>query len=244
MSKVFIGTSGYYQQDFYPREIKGSQKLEYYSRVFNSVEINSSFYHTPRPLSMSNWVNQVEENFQFSFKIFQGFTRFKEEINKEKLFKWLNLFESFKQRREKTVMLFQFPASFAFTYQRLISLTCDLPEGFLYAFEFRHLSWFREDVYQRLKARGHSLVLSDSPIKKDGSRVWPLYDLDCDFAFIRFHGSKQLYVSSYSDEELKEYAQIVKKKISQGKNVYCYFNNDARGFATKNAFKLKDMLGI
>jgi uncharacterized protein YecE (DUF72 family) len=117
-----------------------------------------------------------------------------------------------------------------------------LPNTFFYAFEFRHESWFTSEIYDVLKKYNAALVLSDSP-QKNGEYLWPYHDVDtADFYYIRFHGSPQLYYSSYSDEDLRNYADLIKKKIINGQNVYCYFNNDAAGWAVRNAQTLKSLI--
>jgi uncharacterized protein YecE (DUF72 family) len=119
-----------------------------------------------------------------------------------------------------------------------------LPKTFLYAFEFRHQSWFSQEVYQILKKYNLSLVLSDSPRNSDGFRIWPYENIDtANFFYIRFHGSKDLYSSSYTDRELHYYASLIKEKMAKDQDVYCYFNNDA-GIAVYDAKRLKNLLRI
>ncbi|MEO6508414.1 MAG: DUF72 domain-containing protein [Patescibacteria group bacterium] len=85
--------------------------------------------------------------------------------------------------------------------------------------------------------------LSKKNIKRGDERMWPYYNVDtADFAYLRFHGSERLYYSSYSDDELLHYADIIKHKLKNGMKVYAYFNNDAGGYATKNALKLSKLL--
>ena len=108
-----------------------------------------------------------------------------------------------------------------------------LPTTFLYAFEFRDESWFHEETYELLKKYGAAV----------GKYMWPYHDIEtADFAYIRFHGSPKLYYSSYTDEELQNYASIIKAKVAKELDVYCYFNNDAAGAAIENAKRLQGFL--
>ena len=118
-----------------------------------------------------------------------------------------------------------------------------LPKTFLYAFEFRHQSWFTNEIYKILQQNNCAVVLSDSPKDRDNTRLWPYENIDtADFFYIRFHGSQSLYNSSYTNKELKFYAKLIKEKQKNGQAVYAYFNNDAAGFAIENAKKLKNLL--
>lgn len=235
-NQVFIGTSGFSLQNFYPEGIKSDQKLNFYSKKFLTVEINSTFYHIPRKTTIQKWLVNSHPDFRFAFKVYKGFTHFKEGgFDKTKLRDWFRIFDSFKNSKAKHLMLFQFPASFVFSEEKLNNLLSDLPESFLFAFEFRHNSWFTNFVYQRLGDGNHTLVLSDGLVDKEGNQKWPKYDLDAAFSYIRFHGSSKLYYSSYTRDQLREYSQLIKQKTGSQKDVYCYFNNDAAGYAAQNA---------
>lgn len=246
--KVFIGTSGFYYfhwiGKFYPEDLPRNQVLTFYSQHFNTVEINSSFYHFPRKTTVQNWVNAVTENFVFSFKMHKSITYLKKLKPEMKLLdKFFSSLEPVKNK--KTLILIQLPASFKKDLQKLEIFTKLLPENFFFAFEFRHISWFENDVYEILKKRNIAIVLADSPIKKGGSTLWPKKDVEtANFCYIRFHGSKSLYRSSYSKEELKTYAQLITQKVKKGLQVFAYFNNDAEGHAVENAKMLKEFLNI
>lgn len=243
-AKVYVGTSGFSNQNFYPPHTKSDQKLPFYSHEFPTVEINSTFYHYPREKTLKHWKQSVSEDFVFTFKVFQGFTHFKEgEFKKDKFFEWLDIFKDFSRKKPQHLILFQFPATFQYSQEKLEELLSDLPKTFLYAFEFRHPTWFNPQVYEQLIKKGCTLVLSDGPTKTNGEPLWSKVDLnDAPFSYIRFHGSPQLYASSYSKGTLVQYAQLIKQKLKKGQNVYVYFNNDARGFATENAQTLIQLL--
>lgn len=242
MANLYIGTSGFTIQNFYPETTISKQKLKFYSTKFQTVEINSCFYHLPTLKTLTAWKEAVTNDFIFSFKVWKEVTHSSEELfNKEKLEIWLERFSVFANSGH--IFLFQFPASVHADLNSLKELIENLPQDFKYVFEFRHTSWFTQEVYSMLADNKCSLVVSDSPVKADKTRTWPLMDIQGNsITYVRFHGSKKLYYSSYDDKELLEYAEFIREKIKFGKDVFCYFNNDAEGMAASNAQSLIKLL--
>lgn len=243
MAKVFIGTSGFYYPhwlgNFYPKDIKRDKLLSFYSRHFKTVEINSSFYHTLKPKTVENWSKKVAKDFVFSFKMSRFITHIKklapEKDSLEAFFKSLKIF---KNSKIKPLVLIQTPPLLKINEERLKNFINVLPNNFLYAFEFRHQSWFIEKIYKILTKFNMAVVLSDSP-----RSIWPRVNVDTtNFFYIRLHGSQRLFSSSYTDEELKFYAKLIKEKLKKNMDVYAYFNNDAEGWAVENAKTLKNFL--
>lgn len=291
MADIFIGTSGFLYShwigDFYPENLKRENFLSFYAKHFQTVEINSSFYHLPRQKTVENWLKQVPKDFIFSFKMSRFVSHFGKLDPKVKSFPLF--FEAIKPLAvspTKHLVLIQTPSSFKVNAKKLKNFLKHLPQKFLYAFEFRHQSWFCKEVYEILKKHNAAVVLADSPIKRKSearnpksetmtkiqnqndqnvlnfensnlefvsnfdirisdlnNRLWPYVAVGtASFFYIRFHGSKQLFASSYSDEELKFYAMLIKEKIKRGMKVYCYFNNDAEGAAVSDAKRLLKFL--
>ncbi len=246
--KIYIGTSGFYYTHwigkFYPEDLRREEVLSFYSQHFNTVEINSSFYHFPRRSTIEKWKAVVSQDFVFSLKLHRSITHLKrlkpEVLLLDKFFASLEPLQG-----RKTVVLVQMPAGLKFDLERLQLFLKLLPEKFLYAFEFRHQSWFREEVYELFKKENAALVFSDSPAKKDGSRLWPRVEVEtAPFFYIRLHGSKLLYRSSYERRELEEIAFLAKEKQKKSLDVFVYFNNDAEGWAIENAKRLKSILTL
>jgi len=259
MAEVFVGTSGFLYPhwigDFYPADLKRENFLSFYGKHFKTVEINSSFYHIPRIKTVDNWLSQVPKNFIFTFKMSLFVTHFGKLDLKVKSFSLF--FESIKSlgsKPPKHLVLIQTPASFKVNRQKLENFLSHLPAIFLYAFEFRNWSWFGEEVYQILKKHNAAIVLSDNPVRnqiaylnndriKNTQRFWPHVNINtASFFYIRFHGSRRLFASSYSDKELKFYAKLIKEKLKKNLDVYAYFNNDAGGRAVENAKRLKSLV--
>ena len=110
-----------------------------------------------------------------------------------------------------------------------------LPKKLRFALEFREESWFNEETYRVLIARNINLVVSDS------SRFPSATVMTSDFVYVRFHGPKSLYSSSYTRKELLEWSKKIKGFL-RSFDVYCFFNNDNNAFAVENAFLLKDLI--
>jgi uncharacterized protein YecE (DUF72 family) len=250
---IYIGTSGFAYKgwigDFYPDTAKKDRLLELYAKTFETVEINSSFYHTPKASTVIKWIEQVPENFIFSLKLSRYITHIQKlDTDRSSLQKFFDplqpMLSSHRKAFSRPVILIQTPASLPFDNEKLENFLQRLPDGFRYAIEFRNKAWFNDDTNSLLQKNRVALVLSDSPIKGNGNRQWPLADTDItDFNYIRFHGSKKLFTSSYTNEELQHYARLIAEKNKKGMDVYAYFNNDAAGFATKNAIALRKMIG-
>ena len=251
--KLFIGTSGWvyphWESVFYPENLPAKDKLKYFSKHFKTAEVNYSFYRLPKPTVYRNWYEQTPKDFVFAVKA----SRFITHIKRLKDVKdaWKTFLENAFNLKEKLgSILFQFPPNFAATDENIKRLEkfLDLLRGqtstrgggltstiphLRYAFEFRHQSWRDPKIYGLLQRRNVALVISDSPTwqKIEEPRL-------ADFVYLRMHGSKVLFSSKYTDKELKSLAQKIKKLLSQKLDVYIYFNNDASGYAVKNAKEL------
>jgi len=252
-AKFFVGTSGFsysHWEDgvFYPKGFAKSKQLEYYSKIFNTVELNSPFYRLPEGSTFSNWRKRVPENFIFSVKVSRFITHVKK-LNQCKD-AWQNFFWRAINLKEKLgPFLFQLPPSFKKNlarFQNFINLIYESLNSnsynffnFRFVFEFRNSSWFSDDIYNFLKDYENiSLCLADSP-------SFPFKEIITgDFVYIRMHGKKELFSSNYLEKELKGWADKIKIYFNQGLNVYVYFNNDFRGYAPKNAQELIRLVNL
>jgi len=224
MTGLFVGTSGYVYPHwrngvFYPKNLPQGQELEYYSQHFNTVELNNPFYHLPEAKTFFNWAKRVPKNFIFAVKVSRFITHIKRLNQCQKPWKvFLERAENL--GRKLGPFLFQFPPNWKKDLTRLNEFLELLEKTDLqkkskisnrehrYVFEFRHPSWFSEDVYQVLrKYKNTSLCLADSPNR-------PFIEiLTGDFVYIRMHGSKVLFSSKYTKKELTSLAQIIKKYL-------------------------------
>ncbi len=247
MGKFFVGTSGFYYKswigNFYPKKTRQKELFDLYLRRFNTVEINSSFYRIPNSKTVEDWVKKVRKDFVFCFKMSRFVTHYGKLDTKVKSFNaFFKNLEPVSRRSNKNLILVQTHSTFKKDVDRLKKFSTALPKSYFYAFEFRHESWFDDEIYYLLKEDNSGVVLSDSPVKK-GQRHWPMHEIEtADFFYIRFHGSKRLFSSNYSQKELGDYAKLIKRKLKKGMNVYAYFNNDALGFAPRNALRLSRLV--
>ncbi|HDJ30359.1 MAG TPA: DUF72 domain-containing protein [bacterium] len=243
MVKLFIGTSGFsysHWEDgvFYPKNLSRTRHLQYYASQFNTVELNSPFYHLPNAKTFQGWRKRTPENFVFAVKVSRFITHVKKLKDCKK--EWEEFLKRASFLEEKLgPFLFQFPASWHKNLPRLkdfVGMLRKTSKDFRFAFEFRHKSWFSDDVYKFFEEQKNlSFCITDSP-------YWPSVEkVFGEFAYFRMHGGRSLYSSKYSQKELKELAHKIKKCLRQELDVYCYFNNDAHGYACENAKELQKL---
>lgn len=236
---VHIGTSGWYYKDwhkvFYPEDLPINQRLHFYAEHFNTVEINTTFYHMPKESTVKNWDAQVVKKFLFSVKASQYITHLKRLKDcGESLAYFYKRILFLKDKLGP--ILFQLPPSFKKDMQRIEQFIDHLDKKLPSVFEFRHPSWFCDEVYDLLKKHKIALCLSDL-----GGHLSPL-EITSHFTYIRLHGPHDSYTGSYSAKNLNEWKKRI-LQFSQNKiSTYCYFDNDAKGNAIKDANVLKRRL--
>ena len=239
-AKYYIGTSGWvyshWRDVFYPPKLPQSKWLEFYTGYFSTVELNNSFYRLPSEQAFSNWRATSPEGFRYAVKVSRFITHIK------RLKDVAEPIETFLERarhlNEKLgPLLYQLPPNMHRNDERLESFLSLLPKGLRHVIEFRHQSWLDKGVFDRLRRHNIGFCVFDMP-----GLPCPLL-ATADFAYIRFHGSTGLYFSRYSDEELEEWARSISGLAKDLDAVYIYFNNDAEGFAIKNAQTLAGKLG-
>jgi uncharacterized protein YecE (DUF72 family) len=240
MPKANIGCSGFsyshWRGNFYPEGLPQRLWFQHYSERFSTVELNVTFYRLPEEKTFRKWYEETPEDFTFALKGSKLITHIKRLRSPEEL---LN---TFMQRasllKEKLgVILWQFPPKFGKNITLLEEFINALkPYGVKNTFEFRDESWIDKDIISLLETQGQSLCMAD----------WPPYIDDLpvtgDFVYIRRHGRRGRYNSCYTEEELKNDAKRIRKYLKQNKDVFIYFNNDAYGYAPKNALELKKIL--
>ncbi len=238
-AKVFIGTSGWsykhWKVNFYPEELKDQGKLHFYSDRFTTVEINTTFYHLPKETTVRNWEVQVNKQFLFSVKASQYITHRKRLKDcKESVELFLNRVQFLEKHLGP--ILFQLPPSFRYNPERLEEFLGYLPKKKRYAMEFRHESWFHDELYALLRRHDIGLCITDLGGKQSPEEV------TSDFTYIRLHGPKKVYTGSYSAKQLTSWSHKIANWCKQGITTYCYFDNDDKGYAVQDALKLKKML--
>ena len=242
-SAYYTGTSGLLlpvpNKEYYPEEFKEKSRLCFYGSLFNSIEVNSSFYKMPMAKTVAKWAAEVPQNFKFTFKLFREITH-----NKELIFD-RNVVDDFMSRiaavgDKKGCLLVQFPGSTRPVHVRQLEeliqqlLVNDQERLWKIAIEFRHPTWYTQDTYDLLDQYGLGLVLHDK-----SSEGGSLLEMSTNFIYVRFHGPGGSYRGSYSGQFLSEYASYIKDWLAQGKEVYSYFNN-TMGNAIGNLEELRN----
>jgi uncharacterized protein YecE (DUF72 family) len=238
----YTGTSGLLlpvpKKEFYPEAYKSKSRLCYYGSLFNSIEINSSFYKVPMASTVARWAADTPAVFKFTFKLWRDITH-----SKGLAFQADHIHLFFERialvNNKKGSLLVQFPGSIKPLHVRELEQLllqvrqADQEKSWNVAVEFRDQSWFQTDTYDMLEALDMGLVLHDKL-----SEGTSLDDTASDFIYVRFHGPGGNYRGSYDDQFLYEYASYVRDWLADGKTVYIYFNN-TMGSAIQNLEALR-----
>ena len=242
--RFYIGTSGWnykqWQGSFYPADMKQSQWLEFYCQHFDTVEINNTFYHLPKNDVFKKWQESVPESFVFVVKASRFITHMKKLHEPQASTK--NFLENASALHEKLgAVLFQLPPFWNVNEQRLEQFleyisSQKIITNLRSALELRNSSWAIDKIYEILKNHNVALCFADWPELKIQEPV------TADFVYFRRHGPAALYSSGYSTEMLRHDAEQIKSYLSEGLDVFSYFNNDSGGFALRNAMTLRKMV--
>jgi uncharacterized protein YecE (DUF72 family) len=234
-----VGCSGWqyrhWRGDFYPRDLPQGRWFDHYASVFDTVEINNSFYRLPEATTFEGWKERAPVGFLFAVKASRYLTHMKKlKDPKEPISRFFE--RAGRLGRKLGPVLYQLPPRWPKNLERLERFLSFLPKRRLHAMEFRDPSWYAEDVYRALE-RGrvalclHNMRGSESPIRFVGP-----------FAYVRFHGSGPKYGGRYPDSVIEEWAARLAHQIRRGRNVYAYFNNDWGGHAPRDAVRLRDAI--
>ena len=239
-ARCWIGTSGWsyrhWIEPFYPRGItRGIDQLRFYAERFDTVEVNGTFYRLIEVETFRRWRAATPPGFVFACKGSRFITHMKRLKDPEQGV--ARFFERVEALEDKLgPIVFQLPGRFKPDRERLAKFLDALPGGRRYAFEFRDPAWFQPEVLELLARRNVALCLYEF-----AGQEAPL-EVTADFVYIRLHGPEGPYQGSYSDDALRTWAKRIAAWAKQGLDVYCYFDNDDRGFAPKNALRLKELL--
>lgn len=235
--KVHIGCSGWNYKDwrgkFYPEKLAARNWLEYYSKHFNTVEVNSTFYRFPKDEYLEKWRATVSDDFLFTLKGSRYVTHMKKLHEVEESVARFN--EVAKLLKDKLgSVLWQLPPGLHRDDDRLKAFCGHFDPEIKNVIEFRHESWYDEEVYKLLS--DHNVVLCAISSPKFPEEMITTAKT----GYLRFHGKgKKWYDYLYSEDELKEwYEQIMEKDLEE---IFIYFNNDMHGNAPENAKELRSL---
>lgn len=238
--RFFIGTSGYsynhWEGRFYPGGLPKKQWLPYYAERLQSVEINNTFYRLPEKSTFLNWYQSVPEEFLFALKASRYLTHIKKlKDPKDPVSLFIDRAKELKGKCGP--ILYQFPPHWKVNKERLEQFLDQLPGRYSHVLEFRDESWFDEEVYELMRRHRVGLCLHDFP----GGR-WPEGVVTANIVYFRRHGATGKYQGNYPRSTLRELARRIQDLVDDGREVYCYFNNDEKAYATENAQQLREML--
>lgn len=261
--QIYLGCSGWSYSDppekggwtkvFYPSS--QTKRLSYYSRFFDTVEMDSTFYEKfYKYMTKQTFIgmdNATPENFEFSIKVPETVTHIKR-LDVEKgaissLEEFLDKISPLKIANKLGAILVQLPPSFTVSdFKDTENFLDRLPSGYQYALEFRHPSWNTEGPWEMLKHYDIAAVMTDSPLSDNLQYLAEVTITSKNHSFIRFHGrsSRHRYNYLYSKEELKHWIGKIKEIASKTNTLRIYFNNHYGAKAVINALEFKDMLGI
>ncbi len=231
-TRLYAGTSGFsypeWRGNFYPQGLPQEEMLRYYSRVFSSVELNNTFYRFPQTAQVTQWRKATRRGFRFSIKVHRLITHIRRLKNAEEVLQvQLERLDALGDRAGP--LLFQLPPS----------LKADLPllQDFLYLLpprrrtvEFRHPSWYQDDVYALLEQHHTALTIMESDEDE------PVLHFVGPFTYLRLHRS------SYPPAALAAWVTRIREQLARKKEVYAYFTHEEGAPAPDHARRLQSLV--
>ena len=236
---IHIGTSGWHYQHwkgpFYPEELSDKLLFKHYTKFFQTAEINNTFYQMPEQRTFAHWRDSAPDGFLFSVKASRYITHMKKlKDPDEPISNFINGVTALGEKLGP--ILFQLPPKWNFNLERLRSFLNALPGDYRYAFEFRDPSWFGNQTEEALAEKGAAFCIYDFEQRQSPRSV------TADFIYVRLHGPDGAYKGRYEDKALSDWAEAFSSWADEGKEIFCYFDNDERGYAAQNGLRLKDLL--
>ncbi|HET7583536.1 MAG TPA: DUF72 domain-containing protein [Gemmatimonadaceae bacterium] len=268
-ARAHVGISGYdyagWRGTFYPPDVPKRAWLSYASRIFDSIELNGTFYSLKSPAVFRRWVEETPQNFLFAVKGSRFITHNLKLARAEQALANFLASGVLALGSKTGPFLWQLPATYRFDagrmerFLRLLPRSADhaasLARGhddrlrrgalvtpaasvrFRHAFEVRHPTYMTEEFFALLRTYGCAYVVADT-----AGRFPFATDVTADFVYVRLHGSRELYVSGYGDDELVVWAERVSAWLRDGLEVFVYFDNDAKVRAPADAQRLMTLL--
>ena len=226
---LYLGTSGWSYSDWegtvYPEALPSGSRLAEYVKRYATVEIDSTFYGTPRRSTVQNWREVAPDGFMFAAKFPQEVTHERNLVSSEaETESFISTMDELGDRLGP--LLLQLPPSFTVEGMGVLEdFLKGLPEGFRYAVEVRHRSWLGSDLPEMLRERGVALTLIDYP------RMPRMDEATADFSYIRWLGDRREFPAGHTrlkkerDEDLSWWSDLVGRFLKEGRTVFAYANN-------------------
>ena len=235
-----IGTSGWHYHSwwgpFFPEGLRKKDALGYYVTRFNACELNAPFYRTPTIEAVQGWFERSPDDFRFAWKASKFITHWKQ--LSESCDTSLALLETRLEPLGHKVgpILFQLPPKMEVNRERLASFLRMLNPARRYTFEFRHPSWYEAPIFDLLREHDAALCLSDHAA---APAPW---EVTASWVYVRGHGPTGRYHGNYSDATLESWARDIARWRGEGKDLWCFFDNDIKSAAPHDAQRLLGLL--
>jgi uncharacterized protein YecE (DUF72 family) len=238
----FVGTSGWtydhWKGLFYPENLPKKSWFDYYASHFSAVEINATFYQTFKDETYQNWRDRSPQGFGYVLKAPKLITHRKYLVDVDEDIKVFYRSCALLQDKFEMILL-QVAPNMPYDLERLQRALQAFPQPGKVAVEFRRSEWLDQDTMSLLRKIGATICNVDSPQHKLSDQ------LTSDRAYLRLHGRRHWYSYNYSNDELREIADLARKLVRWGaKRVYIFFNNDYEGYAPANAQTLVELLKV
>ena len=219
MAQLYAGTSGWaypsWKPEFYPAKLPQKNFLQYYATQLNAVEVNFTFRQLVKETTAHKWIAETPAGFRFSVKAHQVITHIKRLKKTEDFIpRFLSTIEPLSQAGKLGPVLFQLPPNLKADTQLLEEFLAALPRGVVSAFEFRHASWFTDEIFTLLKSCNRALCVAETE-----ERVTPDV-VTADFCYYRYRKP------SYTSEERQAMVDRIQEHRSQGRDVFAYFKHE------------------
>lgn len=232
---IWVGTSGYnypeWRGSFYPEKFPTSKMLPFYAQRLTTVEINYTFYRSPKPSILAGWSRQTPPHFRFTLKAPKRITHDAKLRDCAESLKYF-LETAATLGPKLALLLFQLPPFFRKDLAVLDAFLAGFPAGTRAAFEFRHASWLSAEVFERLRQRNLALCIADS--EKTTTPV----EITADYGYFRLRDE------GYTPDDIAQWARTIREKTSACADVYVYFKHEEAGKGPQFARLLLDALGI
>jgi len=219
MPQLFSGTSGWaypsWKPAFYPEKLAQTKFLTYYASQLNTVEVNLTFRQLLKDTTAAKWIAQTPPDFRFTIKAHQVITHIKRLKNAEEfLTRFVSTIEPLSQAGKIGCVLFQLPPNMKADPKLLQEFLTTIPRGLRAAFEFRHESWFADDIFSCLKQHNRALCVAETEERTTPDVV------TADFCYYRYRKPE------YTPEERQAMLRRMQEHLSNGRDTYAYFKHE------------------
>jgi uncharacterized protein YecE (DUF72 family) len=219
MAQVFVGTSGWaypsWKPDFYPQKLVQTKFLSYYATQLNTVEVNLTFRQLLKETTAQKWIGETPDNFHFGIKAHQVITHIKRLKNTADFVpRFFSTIEPLAHAGKLGPVLFQLPPNMKADPALLGDFLATVPRGVQASFEFRHESWFADDIFSLLKQHNRALCVAETE-----ERVTPDI-VTADFAYYRYRKPE------YTADERAGMLRRMHEHLAAGRNVFAYFKHE------------------